>query len=560
MVASMVVGGVTQCNRPDLSPEFRRMDPGSIIAKVGSYEITERLVSEEMKRGSAMYGGLDQLPPSFQLQLQAGVLRSSIGNILQIEMAKKYGIEASDQDIENVVAQNIDSEIANVKQQFISSGKLKADATEAQFAELFKKELGRDISQVKKDALTQNAEMLRTGSDLRIPIAALAISEPLMNAIKKEVKLSDDELKKSYDSLQFKRITLSKGDPMATAKKVEAELKGGLSFEQAIDRYSESPADPKQKASEKVEPLSRVILRGFDAYKPLENLKTGEVSAPIAIGQSVNIFKLVGIKSELPKDFEAKKDTYRESQATSLAAGKLQSDLQEAQKTAKVEWKVKVYEWLYNYGRLTAENLPLEERQQMETQILDESLKAATEGEADQAKLASLLSYVTFESIYGRASAAEKAKLDEKKIQVYEAYLMDNEDTAMRLELVKVYQKQKDGPAFNSQLAAAANANLGGTDPQAQGLYSEINKLVREGEESKLLTAEQVTELKKIQQTWVEQKTEQDKIDADLKKQEEEAKKAAEAEEKKAKEEAAKNVKTREELEKEKKAKAGGAK
>src|SRR5690606_20718910 len=125
---------------------------------------------------------------------------------------------------------------------------------------------------------------------------------------------------------------------------------------------------------------------------------------------------------------------------------------------------------------------------------------------------------------------------------------------------VKVYQSQKKGPEFAEQLSAASNGNLGGTDTKAQSIYNEINKLIREGEESKLLTADQAKSLKTVQQQWIAQKNEQDKYEAEIKKQEEEARKAVEEEERKAKEQAAKEVKTREELEKEKKAKAGGAK
>lgn len=560
MVVGVVGSSFYSCGNPNQQSDPRRMAPGAVIAKVGDYEITERLVNDEVSRGLAMSGGLDNLPPAMQLQFQGGALRSVVANVLAIEMAKKYGIQASDQDVEKILAQSIDGEVGNLRQSYITGGKLKTDATEAQFAELFKKEEGIELSEYKEKALQRGIDTLRLSPDLRIPLASVAAQQPLMEAIKKELKLSDDELKKSYDKLQFKRITLMKGDPMATANKIEAELKSGLTFEKAIDRYSEEPADPNKKASEQILPIDRISIRGFDIYKPLESLKPGEVSAPISIGQSVSLFKLISIKNELPKDFEKQKETLRESQAAQYAAGKLQSDLLEAQKAAKISWKIKAYEWLYAYGRLAAENLGTDERAKLERQIMEESLKSVTEGDAAQAKLSSLLAYVTFESVYGAASATEKIKLDDTKVKVYEAYLLDHEDPAMRLELVKVYQRQKKADEFNGQLNAASNANLGSTDAAAQGRYSEINTLIREGESAKLLTTEQAADLKKIQTLWVEQKAEQDKFDAERKKIEEEERKKAEAEEKKAKADAAKNVKTREELDKEKKAKAGGAK
>lgn len=560
MVLSMVVGGFATCGRDSVSPELRRLDPATVIAKIGDYEISERFLSDEVQRSMGMYGSFLNLAPKEQLQQQAGALRGIVGYIVMIDMAKKYGIKASDQDIEKVLSAEIEQELMMEKQRYIMQNKLKAESTEAEFAEAFKKETGRDLDQLKEQALSDNMAKIRSGSDLRINPEARAINLPLMEAVQKETQLSDEELKKSYDKFQFKRILLTKGDPAATAKKIEAELKGGLTFERAMDRYSETPADPKQKPSDKIEPMDRTILRAWDILRPLENLKVGEVSGPITIGDSVSFFKLMGIKNELPEDFEAKKEEKRKEQIATIAAGKLQSDVMAAQKSVKIEWRLPVYELLYEYGRLVTESLPSEDRLALERKIMDESLKAVTEGDAAQAKLASLLAYVTFDGIYSKASAAEKTSLDAKKIEIYEAYLLDNEDPQMRLELVKTYQSQKKGMEFADQLTAAANANLGGTDAMAQGVYAEINKLIREGESSKLLSEEQAKALKDIQQQWVVQKAEQDKYDAEMKKQEEEARKAAAEEERKAKEDAEKNVKTREELEKEKKAKAGGDK
>jgi hypothetical protein len=158
-----------------------------------------------------------------------------------------------------------------------------------------------------------------------------------------------------------------------------------------------------------------------------------------------------------------------------------------------------------------------------------------------------------------KANPEERKKLESQKIKVYEAYLADNEDPAMRLELVEVYRGQKKAAEFALQLESAANANLGNMTPAGQGIFSQINKMVKEGQNAKLLTAEQAKLIQEIQQQWIQQKTEQDKYEAEAKKAEAEAQKQAEADAKKAQAEAAKSVKTREELEKEK-AKAGGKK
>ncbi len=547
MMASMVVGSFAMCGRASDMDQRERLNPATAIATLGDFTITERLVQSELEKGSQMYGGLRNLPDSFQVQLQAQVMRGIIGNIVQLDLAKKYGIEASDAEIEKLVKDQIDQEIGQLRNQFIASQKLKADATEAQFAEVFKKEQKMDLGEVKAKALERGIETMKSGPDLRIPMASMAISQPLLGAIKNEIKISDTELKQSYDTFELKRITLTKGDAAATAKKIIGELKGGLSFEQAIDRYSEGTPEPKKKLSDKIDPVGRITIGGFEAYKPIANLKPGEYTEPLTIGQSVNIFKLIRIKSDVPKDFDKKKETYRDTQTTSLAAGKLQRDLQKAVETAKITWKSEGYRLLYEYGRLTAENLSAADREKMEKQILADAQKLSNDGEAFDVRMGANLAFVLFQNVYSKATGADKKKLEAEKAQIYESYLSDKEDPALRIELVQLYKAKKDADGFSSQLLAAANGNMSQLDASGQSMFSQINKLIKEGQEAKLLTADQVKEIEDTQKQWVEQKKEQDQYDAEEKKAAEEAKKADE-------------VKTRQEAEKEKKAKAGGKK
>ena len=548
MILSMVVGSFAMCGRANRFENFGNQNATSqVVAKVGETNITEALIQSELERGAAMYGGLSNLPASFQVQIEAGIIRSAVQNILQLQMAKKYGIEASDSDIEKIIREGVDQELAQFKSQLVSQKKLKPEATEAEFAAAFKKESGKDLGQLKDDAVSQNMEKIKASPDLRIPLASQAISAPLMSAIQKDIKLSDEELKQTFDTLEVKRIVLTKGNPDETAKKILDEIqKGSLTFEQAMDKYSEGTPEPKKKLSDKIDPLSRVSIRGFEAYRQLEELKPGEISKPIPIGPSVNLFKLIRIKSDLPKDFDKKKDTYRESQMATLAAQKLQADLQEQVKNVEVVWLSDAYKALYDFGRVATENLPSDERNKLQRQVLDESLKAATEGDPSQARLASSVAYVTFQNIYSTATPEEKKKLDEDKIKVYEAYLMDNEDAAMRLELVEVYKSQKKGAEFFNQLMAAANANLSQTDTIGQGVFSQINKYIKEGQDLKLISADEVKSLQDIQQQWIAQKADQDRMDAEAKKEEEAAKKAAEEDLKKANAEKAAKVKARE--------------
>jgi len=296
--------------------------------------------------------------------------------------------------------------------------------------------------------------------------------------------------------------------------------------------------------------IGRQTLEGFEPYKPLENLKPGGVSDVVKTGSTVSIYKLVNVKSELPKDFDKNKATYKDSVATSKASAKLQAEMAEMQKSAQITWKSDAYRLVYEFGRLSQEApTPAEKTKKLQS-LMSDAEKTSTAGDNPfTARLARLVQYVAFNQMYQDATPEEKAKLDDKKVTVVRGYLEDHEDANLRLELVDLFKKKKNAADFFTELLNAANANSGALDAQGQSIFSRINKSLKEGQDEKLLTSEQAKQIQDIQRTWVQMKSDQDKIDAETKAADEKAKKEAEAADKAAK---AKDVKTRDELNKEK--------
>jgi len=548
MVVGVVVSSFAQCGRQHDVERAGMSVPGAVVAQVGDYPITERSISTQNSQMERMYGqSVDNFPPEIRVQFKAGTLNSLIGNAFTLELAKKYGVEPSDEDILAQAEKATDDQIQSYKTQLIQMKKLKEGATEQEFQTAFKSETGKTVAEVKQqveDELKQNLQ----SPDLRVIMAAQSISVPLLEAVKKTVQISDDELKKSYDKYVFKKITISKGDTEEVAKKALAEIKGGLSFESAIDRYSNDQPEAKKKLSESTTEMVRATMDGVPFYAPLKDLKVGEVSDLIRSGSTVSIYKLVSIKSDLPKDFDKKKDEYRQTALASRAANKLQTELKDLQKNGKVIWKSDGWKALYDYAQLSTEQLDGAKRKEKLEDILKQAQAAAESSGVDSSRTANLLAYVVFNQIYEQASPAEKTKLADKRIEVLEGFLRDSEDVRVRLELVKLYFDKKDAQNFTDELMRAADANASHTDASGQSNFNEINKYLKQGEDAKLIKDEDKKIIEESQRSWVETKKENDKYEEEARKQAaEDAKKAAE-EAKKSSEKKPDDVKTREEF------------
>ncbi|MCC7229007.1 MAG: SurA N-terminal domain-containing protein [Fimbriimonadaceae bacterium] len=551
MVLGVVFTSFAQCSRAERFRDVTGLETETPVAKIGEFTVTDRLIRSEVESAAKMYGTMDNLPPQFQLQIEGSAVSSSIGYAYMLQLAKKYGVEPSDDQILKMIDGGLTDEFNNVKQQLITQKKLAATATEADFAKAFKKATGKEMSDARAEALETYKQKLAM-PDLRMPFAAMAVNQPLMDAIKKTITLSDEDLKKAYDNFEFKKITLSKGDTAAVAKKAQEELKAGTPFETAIQRYSNDEPVKGKKLQDMTSKIARTTIDGFAPYRPLADLKPGQVSDLVKTGPTITIYKLLSVKSELPKDFDKKKATYRDSMATTKAAAKLQGELAEMQKTGNIEWKEGVYKLLYDFGRTMSDPLTPAEKSQKLKEILKSAQEASLSNNPIGARLANLVAYVVFGQVYDDASPTEKSKLNAEKAEVIRNFLEDHEDVSLRLELAEIFLKEKKKDDFFSELESAANANVSVIDVQGQSLYSRINKLLKEGKDANLLTEAQAKTIQDLQSEWVNTKKGQDKIDAETKAADEQARKEAEAADKAARAESAKEVKTKAELEKEK--------
>lgn len=518
MVLGVVGGSFSQCSRGNMDKR-NEASSSMVVAQVGDSLITDIEVDNNFKdalsrdMAASMGTDIDQLRLAY----------SSVNNLVQsgllLELAKKYGVQPNDEEAIKQVEAQADAQLQQMKFALIAQKMLPEKASESEFAAAFKKQTGEDPNEL-RDRMVSNAREALKHPETKLPVQASTLSQPLLEAMKKGITITDDELSHQNDAYTYKQITLLKGDVDATAKKVMAELKGGASFESLIDKYSNDLPEGKKKLSETTHPMSRSSAQMYDYAKPLTKLKVGEVSEPVTYGQARVIYKMISIKAQPKADFEKQKASIKDSALAMKATEKLIAELKELQSKADIIWKSEGHRLVYDYGRLDEDQkTPKAEKYKTIVKIVDDALKVGAESVNPFAsKWANVVAFDAFGKASLLATPAEKTALEPKKIDVYRAYLQTTEDTALRIELVKSYMAKKEGVNVSEQLISAANANLGHPDLSGQSIFNEINKYLKEAQDANLLKPEVVKQVEGLQRDWVKAKAEKDKFDAEDKK------------------------------------------
>jgi len=530
MVLGVAGTSFTQCGRANqFAAAMNQQGTSNVVAQIGESLITEKEVDDNfqdaLKRDPTASLGSDL----DQLKYAASAVNNLVQSALIIELGKKYNVQPSEEEALKLIEANANGQIQQAKAAFIAQKLIPEKPSDAEFAKAFKAQTGTDPDEYRNGLLDEARERLKH-PETKLPVIASTMTQPMLEAIRKTVTVSDDELKHQNDSYEFKQITIQKGDVDATAKKVLAELKGGASFESAIDKYSNDIPENKKKLNEITHEMPRSILNAYEPYKPLQKLKKGEISDIVTIGPTRVIYKLVNIKSTPSANFEKEKASLRDSALATKATEKLLAELKEVQKNAKITWKSEGYRVVYEYGQLESTDVPKAEKHSRLVKVVDDALKAGTDTNSHfAAKWSSVVAFQALREAALDATPAEKTALEAKKLDVYQAYLQNTEDAQLRIELVKAYMEKKDGAGVVEQLIAAANANVSHPDLLGQSTFNEINKYLKLAQDANYLKPEQVKQIEDLQRQWVQAKADKDQFDAEDRKQKaEEAKRQAE--------------------------------
>ena len=504
------------------------LKPGEVqVAQVAGVPISAQAIQSAVDAQLQQFGGsADALPASFEIVLLGGALSQAIEQANSDALAKQNGIDISDAGILKFLDADAATLPQRAREQLTQAGLLKAGASEAEFEAAVKKAAqGRTIPEIIK----QQREVVQQAfaDPKKAPLARAELGKQIiLDAYKKKASVSDDDLRKSYDRLQVKRIVVpfvgaTPGGPApagavadeaaarAKADKALAEVRGGKAFEAAMVAYSGEPATaPGKPVSDNVLALAPQQLDTLPEYAPIRNLKPGETSGVEKTPEGFVIYKVVGTKNELPKDFATRTAFYRDQLVGERAQKAYQEDLKRYSESHKPEFSSDAYAALYAFNKLSApapgaspNTPPPTPTDGQLREVIDQAKRV---GKDDPSfRIAAIVRRAAFDKLY--AQAKDKNALTDERIETLTSSLDAKDDFDGRIELVDTYTGQRKYKEAAEQLTAAARAN---TTYDAQGqtrfgtVASKLVALKKDGQ----LSSEAEASIQGEQDNWRDQK------------------------------------------------------
>lgn len=535
MVGLLVTGNCLGMNNAGAGP-----DTESIVSVDGNrltFREYQSLVDRQQEQASQQFGGF-QLPQSYLLIQRPQVLTGAVRLLAFQSMAKAKGLKVDEASVTAFLETELDRQINIEKATLIKEGKLKQDADQAAFDAAFKAKFTRTPSEIKTEQLNQIKNQFQAD-----PVEAVRSQTPLMlmNQITAGIKISDEELKASFDNFTVEAMAFSKPDMPEDEREKKAEeaktaLAGGKAWADVAKQMAITP---------ETSTFTRSEIEAQENVKSLLDLKAGQVSDVLMTPNGPTIYRLTKIEPKLPSDFEANKESLRRSLAQGRAADQLKKEADALIASDKVKWNDKGFKLMFDLG-MALEDPKMQasaaERKARMQAIESEAVTLANSTEPGSG-FAPQVRLIAQQVYWNDLTDQEKSTMRKDRIEALEDFFTYSEDSAFRLELYDLYMAEGDKDNAAQQLAAAVDSGIG-YDQMGQQQISEIRGKLFEAESNKRLEPEQLDAVKKALNTWAANKAdydkeqnaiaeEQAKIDAEMeaerKKMEEEDKKAGNA-------------------------------
>jgi hypothetical protein len=520
MIAAMVFTGFASCARP--GNEAVSSD-GTQVARIGSYSISAAQVDELTRQQLEQVGGYGAGSPELEASFMAGVVGQLVEQGYVMQLAERRGVKVDDARISRMLDAQLDEEVVGFRRQLEQSGTLQAGATDEEFQKVFKEQVGTDLASVRQRQNEQLQEVMRDPARKANLVAAFS-RQALLEDTAESMRPTDDQLKQGFDQLTYKRVLIREASGSKSqdeiARDALEEIRGGMEFERAMERYSQEPPAPGKKVSESTVVYARSDLGNMPGLASLEGLQPGQVGEVVTTLEGAAVYKLISMKDNVPQDFEAQKEDYRKAFAQSGAMQKLQSDLDAVRSEMPVEWKSRGYKALYDYYQITSRPDSTKDRGAALAAIEQEAQEAY--GEPIGQKAAVFARLLAFQGRYTSASPEQREQLRDSQIEVLSAVMEVTESVSTRIDLAELYAEKRQGDDVYLQLLAAARAN-GRLDEQGQQLHGQIASNIDKYKASNLLDSNQAKEIEDVLERWRRDKAEQEES---RRRFEEEAKKA----------------------------------
>lgn len=520
---------------------------GDAVATVEGEPVTASAIESMAQQQMQMFAQqMSSLPPTLEASTYGYATEEQMKAAALLALAKKRGITLGEEEVIRILAPEIEDSINQRRKELVDSKDLKEGASEAEFAEAYKKKFNQTPAEAKQQQIDFIKGNLKTPETAR-QILTYSANQAVLTKIADSMKISDEELAKSYDDFVMKRIYLDpvkrKGEDVAKlAEKIVAEVKGGLAFEDAMNKYSDEDAGEGKTKGESTFIASGTTLQLDPEFEPVKKLKVGEIlTMPMSGG--ISIFKLDAIQSGKPEDFDAKKEEYRKQLIERLSVRQMQDELKKAIEGPNVKWQSDGYKVLHDWYRLQSDRdlaLDPEKKRQAVSEIVKRSGEALND--AQGSKMALITQYTAFMDLWNTSTAAEKEKLKDLRLTVYNQTADSSPTMSLLFELIDLNVENKRIEAAGERLLQAANTIQNDFTPQGQANYGDVANKLQKLKEGKHVTPEVEKQVMDLLNQWRNDRTAAEKAEAEAKKLEEEDRKRAEAEAKKAEAEAKKDA------------------
>ncbi len=386
-----------------------------VVMKVGTLEFTEadlaRLIENQTQGNPpSEYGQLLQM--RYQTARQVG---QELALTLELE---KRGFQASRAEIEQAREQFIQSQIDAIRAQLLPEGK----GTDNDLDKALR-ERGASLRQLREQIGAQLPE---------VALRAQVVSQKFLQSLREKYNPTDEQLRLMFENIFPARIFVSnekhKEKAQARAREAYEQLKAGKPFAEVVKAYSDDPEPIKKNGGqitgsgyyEILDMLSEQFSPEF--ANQVMALKATEYTEPIEDKNKSGfyIYTIAKREQDVPKDFNERKDQYREAFINSRISREQMRVMNEAQKNFKPEFADPIlaqYDKIVNMG--FAE---VPERYRVFREV-DQALTPIVNSSDPNVRLAQWLQILTLNQL--RQLAKDKQIKDEKQAQEYTNRLME---------------------------------------------------------------------------------------------------------------------------------------
>lgn len=485
-------------------------------------QVSDKL-SQQAQQGQA--GGPS---PIVEIMATGEVLNGLISEAARASLVKQLGIPVTDADLTAAYNTRMQDELSGLREQLTMMGQLKPNATDKDVDEAYKKMTGQSLA----DTRTKQQADFQASLNDKARRASLVITlapQFLQGYYGKQVNASDADVKASYDRLTVKRIvarTISaskKGTLDERIGEAEKAVKGGMPFEQAMEKFSDDVPVNGKKLGEQTTTLTGSEIASDPNLKPIGTLKAGDVSPIVTVPEGKAIYKLISTKNEAPKDFDANKAKYRKQYVDGIVAGKVNEAVQKLlDSPTLVKFNSPGYKAFYDF--LRAQRAADASGKAMQ-QAYDEAKAAATKNEGYDTR-AAILARFAANSVLWSLPTADKNALRPERIDTLTALLQSAESFELRMELVNLDLEAKKNQDAADQLVQAARNNAT-YDAMGFAHWSQVRDKLLAMQKENQIGADQAKVIEQAQLDWSRNRAKYDEEQQEL--QREKAKAEAEA-------------------------------